>query len=329
MHMFFRKKKFRFLIISFILLLLVIGFTLFGFSIDVDGSIKFLTNISSFNSISYLTIGLGIIASIVVAIAFNFSSEASQGITRNILASPFTLGLVPIMSLSYLIGNIIPNFDIWAVGLLALGIMFFLNIIPNYFISNSKYKNSKSASILYGLSLSILVTSTITLLSYLTQGEHPNILGWMIISVATFTNTKLFYGLLFLLCGCVIFFFIIKKIHIYEHAYFKASSLTINLSLLNMLSLTSISLMCVGGFIAYAPFTLLGFAIPFITKKYLLNIYDIRFSLLPSTLLSISITLCSYIINCYLQINVDILMTLLMLPFIFILICQKKVNYVS
>ncbi|WP_033160069.1 iron chelate uptake ABC transporter family permease subunit [Mycoplasmoides alvi] len=323
--MFLKKRNLKYISICIILFFITIAVVLLAFSISSNGSIVFLASITT-NKMSYLTIGIGVIASIIAAIAFNSSGELAQSSTRNILASPFTLGLVPVMTLSYLISNLISNLKIWEVGLLAFAIIFFINILPIYFISKSKYKLNQNAIIFYGLSISILITSIIAILNFLTQIQQTNIFGWMIISTVTLTNEKLFYGATFFIVGLFILVSISKKIYMYENAYFKATSLSINLSLLNMLSLVSISLMCIGGFIAYAPFTLLGFAIPFLTKKYLIKNYDFRFSLLPSTLLSIIITVISYITNCFLHANIDVVMIIFMLPFTILMFLEKRIN---
>ncbi|WP_027124112.1 iron chelate uptake ABC transporter family permease subunit [Mycoplasmoides pirum] len=322
----FKKSKLKYFLICLLFCLIAISLILIGFSITTNGSLIFLNSINSENRIDYLSIGLGIIGCIIVAISLNFAGEASQSLTRNILASPFTLGLTPIMTLSYLISSLTNNFPIWAIGLLSLCIMFIFNILPTFYISISKFKHNQNIVILYGLSLSILISSLITLLSFFSKDQSFNVLGWMIIEVITFSESKFIYGSLFFVIGAIIFLLNIKKIHIIEHAYFKASTLNINFALLNMISLLAISLMCIGGFIAYAPFTLLGFAIPYITKKHIINNYDVRWSLLPSTLLSLIVTLLAFIVNCYLQTYIDVVTIIIMLPFVICMFISKR-NY--
>lgn len=323
----FSKK--RYLLINLIIMLLIIITSLVIFSIDIDGNFNFLTALDiKNNEIAYLAIGMGAIACFIVAISLNISGEAIQSTMRNSLVSPFTLGITSSMTLAYVIGSFFTSFSLYWIALIAISIILLVNILPIYFLSISKYKTNNNVFVYYGLSITIFLTTIITLLSYFSKPQDFNILGWMMIATVTFSNEKYIIGSIFFILGFIIFIFIIKKIHILENNYFKASTLGINLSFLNMISLISVSLMAIGGFIAYAPFTLLGFAIPYITKRYLIKIYDIRYSVLTSTLLSIQITLLSYFINLFLHIDVNVLMILIMTPFIGIMMFDKRNNYV-
>ena len=132
-------------------------------------------------------------------------------------------------------------------------------------------------------------------------------------------------GVSFFLVGFFIFILIAKQLHILENNYFKATSMGVNPALLHVTSLIAISLMAIAGFVVYAPLTLLGFAIPYITKRYLIGQYDLRLSVLPSSLMSISITLLAYIMHIYLHTDMNIMMVLIMVPAIGLMMFKKDI----
>ncbi len=324
-----RKFAIRYSLVCSALLAFAAGMLLIGFSVTTRGTLSFLAAIDPNDRIDYLAIGLGAAACVVVGASLNLAGECAQSLTRNILASPFTMGITPMMTLSYMLTSFRPGVPVWGVGLVALGLTFALNVLPAYAIGNAKRKNRRDILVFYGLSLAILASSAIALLAFLYKDQNFNVLGWMIIEVTAFSEQKLLWGAVFAAAGAILFFANIKKIHLIEHAYFRAATLNVNVPLLNMVGLVSVALMCVGGFVAYAPFTLLGFAIPYVTKRIVVGRCDVRWSVAPSTLLSVGLTLLAYVANCYLQTYADVVMIVLIVPFVVGMFAAKAGKYAA
>lgn len=324
-----QKKKFRFLITTTILLIVLIGVLLIAFSINTDGTLSFLIAIKpNVNSLAYLSIGIIVVACIIVGASLNLSGEVAQSITRNQLASPFTLGLTSSITLSYIFLSLSNNsFSIYYVALISFVLLFFINILPIYLISNSKYKQQTNSFIFYGLSVTVLISSFIDIFNRLRNPIDFNIYGWLEVGTTSMTNSKLICGSIFFILGLILFLSIIKKIYLFENNYFKASTMGINSSLINMLGLIAIGLMSIGGSIAYAPLTLVGFATPYLTKRFIIKNYDIRYSIIPSSVLSIIVTELSFIISLYLKVDLNIVMVLVLSPIILWMIFERPKSY--
>lgn len=324
-----QKKKSRFLIATAILLILLIGILLIAFSINNKGTLTFLIAIKpNENLLAYLSIGIVAIACIIVGISLNLSGEAAQSITRNQLASPFTLGLTSSITLSYIFLSLpTTNFSIYYVALISIFLLFFINILPIYLISNSKYKKQTNSFIFYGLSATVLVSSFIDIFNRLRNPIDFNIYGWLEVGAASITDDKLICGSIFFILGLILFLSIIKKIYLLENNYFKASTMGVNAPLINMLGLIAIGLMSIGGSIAYAPLTLVGFATPYLTKRFIIKNYDIRYSIIPSSILSVIVTELSFVISLYLKVNLNIVMVLVLSPIILWMIFERPKRY--
>lgn len=324
-----QKKKFRFLIATIILLILLIAVLMIVFSINTDGSLIFLTAIKpNINSLAYLSIGIVAVACIIVGISLNLSGEAAQSITRNQLASPFTLGLTSSITLSYIFLSLSSSgFSIYYVALISFVLLFFINILPIYLISNSKYKKQTNSFIFYGLSVTILISSFIDIFNRLRNPIDFNIYGWLEVGATSITDSKLICGSIFFILGLILFLSIIKKVYLFENNYFKASTMGVNSSLINMIGLIAIGLMSIGGSIAYAPLTLAGFVTPYLTKRFIIKNYDIRYSIIPSSILSIIVTEISFLISLYLKANLNIVMVIVLSPIILWMIFEIPKRY--
>lgn len=324
-----QKKKFRFLIATIILLILLIAVLIIVFSINTDGSLIFLTAIKpNINSLAYLSIGIVAVACIIVGISLNLSGEAAQSITRNQLASPFTLGLTSSITLSYIFLSLSSSgFSIYYVALISFVLLFFINILPIYLISNSKYKKQTNSFIFYGLSVTILISSFIDIFNRLRNPIDFNIYGWLEVGATSITDSKLICGSIFFILGLILFLSIIKKVYLFENNYFKASTMGVNSSLINMIGLIAIGLMSIGGSIAYAPLTLAGFVTPYLTKRFIIKNYDIRYSIIPSSILSIIVTEISFLISLYLKANLNIVMVIVLSPIILWMIFERPKRY--
>lgn len=324
-----QKKKFRFLIATIILLILLIAVLMIVFSINTDGSLIFLTAIKpNINSLAYLSIGIVAVACIIVGISLNLSGEAAQSITRNQLASPFTLGLTSSITLSYIFLSLSSSgFSIYYVALISFVLLFFINILPIYLISNSKYKKQTNSFIFYGLSVTILISSFIDIFNRLRNPIDFNIYGWLEVGATSITDSKLICGSIFFILGLILFLSIIKKVYLFENNYFKASTMGVNSSLINMIGLIAIGLMSIGGSIAYAPLTLAGFVTPYLTKRFIIKNYDIRYSIIPSSILSIIVTEISFLISLYLKANLNIVMVIVLSPIILWMIFERPKRY--
>lgn len=324
-----QKKKFRFLIATIILLILLIAVLMIVFSINTDGSLIFLTAIKpNINSLAYLSIGIVAVACIIVGISLNLSGEAAQSITRNQLASPFTLGLTSSITLSYIFLSLSSSgFSIYYVALISFVLLFFINILPIYLISNSKYKKQTNSFIFYGLSVTILISSFIDIFNRLRNPIDFNIYGWLEVGATSITDSKLICGSIFFILGLILFLSIIKKVYLFENNYFKASTMGVNSSLINMIGLIAIGLMSIGGSIAYAPLTLAGFVTPYLTKRFIIKNYDIRYSIIPSSIFSIIVTELSFLISLYLKANLNIVMVIVLSPIILWMIFERPKRY--
>ena len=107
------------------------------------------------------------------------------------------------------------------------------------------------------------------------------------------------------------------------------SSLGTNVQTLHLGVMVATTFLCLGAFVAYAPFTLIGLGLPYLTKRYLLRRADVRYSLLPSTLLTIIILWSAYLLRLHFALDTNALAIILFLPLVLMtchLPSRKKVS---
>lgn len=308
---------------------LVVTLGMVVFSTTNTGQMQFLVAFDMHNHyIAWLTIGLGGLACLVVAIGQNVAGEALQATTNNQLASPFTFGMTSAMTLAYLSLSF-TNPPWWAIIPLGWLFLVVLSVLPQYLLWSFGTKLQVQTTVLYGLALTIFLNALIVTLAYVSKPLDFNVYGWMFTTNTTFSSRKLIAGALITFCGLIGLLCLLKKLHVLTTSRMRASSLGTNVQTLHLGVMVATTFLCLGAFVAYAPFTLIGLGLPYLTKRYLLRRADVRYSLLPSTLLTIIILWSAYLLRLHFALDTNALAIILFLPLVLMtchLPSRKKVS---
>lgn len=312
-------KNKKLLVLKIILLFLAIGLTLLSFSFTNNGQLIFFSglflddkNIIEFNFNSVI---LGTIAMILCAIGLNSAGEIMQASTSNPLASPFSLGLTSTINLVYII-NASTNYQIndFLIGFLSIFLIFCFNIIPTHFLRKNMNYKTQNNIIYFGIAISSLLT-TISLILVHLYSLDAYVYGWIVNYNFSVSTTKLIAGLTFILIGISIVLLNVKNISVFESMKAKSNTLGINNKTINIITLIAASFLAVGASMVYAPLFMLGLVIPYITKKFIIQKFSFKHSIIISTLISIILIFISRFLLFTVKLNdYNLMFTILLLP---------------
>ncbi len=239
----FRKKKFidnfskykktanyKIIVITIIFLISVFSFVTM-LSLDAyDSSVNIITSPKIVLEKNLLPLCVGFVSGVGLATA----GSAMQGITRNSLAGPTTLGFLPVATLGIFISQIIGiKKETYLIYLLSFAFSLPALLI-NYLGNNFKNSSSSYKMILVGLVFGALISSLNAILAVKFVNINANVNLWLGSTELTYFRgnfkwEKFFYSMPMILIAFIVIMFNSKKINILESDVTLAANLGINL----------------------------------------------------------------------------------------------------
>ena len=250
---------------------------------------------------------------------------AMQGITRNDLAGPTTMGLIPAASLGILIYQLI-NFVSVPIKILLSLVFSFLIFLVNFF--TMKYQNNGSKNyklILIGIIFGALLTTISTIITSLVPYINQTIISWIgLVDIEINWENFIYCGPLVLL-GILIISFLSKNLNIIENDYALAKSLGLNVELTLWLTGIGTIFITVSSVIMVGSITMIGIVIPHLVRM-LFKTRNYKFIIPVSGFISSTILIFSLWINARYSLGLNLFSTIVSVPlFLYIIFRDKKV----
>ncbi len=228
-----KTTKYKIIVIAIIFLITITSFGLMlSFNI-LDPNENIFNNPEKIISKNLLPLCVGFISGVGLATA----GSAMQGITRNSLAGPTTLGFLPVATLGIFVSQIFGlKRETYLVYLLAF-VFSLPALLINYFGNNFKSSNSNYKMILVGLIFGSLISSLNAILASKFTVINATVNLWLGSTNITYFNgnfrwEKFLYSAPLIVFAFSIIMFNCKKINIVENDVNLAVNLGINLRML-------------------------------------------------------------------------------------------------
>ncbi|QTQ14574.1 iron ABC transporter permease [Treponema parvum] len=183
-----------------------------------------------------------IILSLLVGAGLSVSGAAFQGLFSNPLATPDTIGVASGASFGAVLGLLFDG-NLVIVQIMAL-IFGLLTCLLTYLISRSRGKTSIIMIVLSGMIISAMCQALVSLLKYVAdpQEKLPTITYWLMGSLASASYRALILGAPFILCGCMVIFFLRWRINILSLQEDEVKSMGININLMRLIVIVASSM---------------------------------------------------------------------------------------
>lgn len=246
------------------------------------------------------------------------AGNSMQYITRNKLASPFTMGILPSASLSAVVLRLSGIVSLWLT--LALGILFAITILS--LVLFTSYKNEKSNMIVVGLAIGMVIMGINFLLAMnLPHGEL--VFRWFARGGQDFNIERIKITIPFILIFSFLLLLLNKSITYYRRSPIKALTVGINIKYLVWINYFCVAAISVSTVLIIGEIAFIGMAIPNITKL-LIKSDKMLANVLLGTLISFPLLLGTIIIANMYIINFQLLTTVICAPiFIFALVTRR------
>lgn len=296
-----------FLFLSIFIYLLTIFFTGTQFTVNV---------------IEYGTL-LRTTSAAITGFGLSIAGCGMQGITRNDLSGPSTLGILPAATFGIIISQILKLEHIYFVFIFSF-IFTFLVLIINFI--NIKITTGKHhyKPILIGLILGAILIS----LSFILKSVFPYVSERLHIWIGSESNSytwkKFFYATPIIFIGILIILSSINKINIIDKNISIAISLGINIKKTYWTVGIGSVLIAVSSVILFGSISIIGVVIPHICRM-ILKTRDYKWLILSSGFLSASVVMFSTLMNAMFSLGINLFIVFIFVPiFLLSIFIQKK-----
>lgn len=265
-----------------------------------------------------------ILSACICGLALPFAGSSIQGVTKNDLAGPTTLGFLPLTTTSLIIymfiDKAIPNtLNVFVEYSLCIVLSFTLLSIIYFIVKKTK---RKLFLILMGLMLGIMIGAINSLLIYL----FP---GFLISYSSSFGNMQIWYdwnrfyaSITLIIIGVLLILLMGKKINIIKTDDKTAITLGINVTRVFWISAIGSILITIGSSLLIGSIIGIAIVIPIIAKKFLYNNNFYTYSSV-SSLWTSSILMLSTLLNYRYIYGINFYCMFIVMP-LFILILIKR-----
>lgn len=268
-----------------------------------------------------------IISAAISGLFLSFSGSAMQGVTRNQLAGPSTLGMLPITTTGLifylLVDKSFPHtVDVYLKYIFSIIIgLFVLTLI--YFIVNKKTHN-QYLIILLGLAIGIVFGSINALLIKLFPSLLVSSSPWLG-QLQVFVDWKLFYiSVPLMILGAIIVLINGKKINIIENNMDLAITLGINHK--RTFWFVAIGSLFISVAVSYLTGTVIGLAIvvPYLSKK-ILSTNNFYLNSLFSSFFTSTILMIAMLLDSVYSFGLNLFCSAFVLPLFLLIIVRRKI----
>lgn len=249
-----------------------------------------------------------------------------QGVTRNSLSGPTTLGILPASTLGIMIAEVFGLTEIYYILIFAF-ILAFLTILINFVSLKIKaYQTESFKSILVGLITGSILTSAALILKGIYPNISENIVIWLGSSNSNnYTWERFYYCAPLMLIGIIMIFFTQNKINIIEKDISLAVSLGINIKLVYWVIGIASVLISISSVVLLGSIVIVGIVIPHIVRM-LLKTRDYRWVMPISGILSATSIIIASLLNIITQWGMSIFTIIFFLPIFLFIFIRGKTN---
>ena len=309
------------------LLITIILFAVLAFILSMSyvGSNKFewFAGLYKKDAISKNSLSLETWTYVVVGIGLSIAGSSSQAMTRNPLASAYSLGAIATSILaSIIVSYYIPIENEFAEIILTILFCFLFSSVIFFFGLKSK---DSARIIVVGLTFSILISSLTYVLR--TRLNLTNqIIGFLAMTSFTGTWYKFWVCMPIILLGSIILLTLSNKLNIYRADPIKSITLGIKPERLKIYTSILIMVISASSVILVGPIAFVGIIIPHITKL-LFKGSSLRVEILLNIPISIFVLLSSNILYTWLfpyGANLNVILGLIAFPIIILTILRRQ-----
>lgn len=326
-YLYFKKtKKYKIIVLSIIFLLFFSAFFSMLFIDVLNPKNNILTSPLYVINKNSLPLLVGIFS----GIALSTAGCAMQGITRNSLAGPTTLGFLPIATLGIFVVHAIGMSNKTFLLYITSFLFSILALIIN-FISFRKGNSKTTKIILVGIVFGSLITSVNGILASKFIAINSSVQMWLGSTGLTYYLgnqrwEKFFYSSILIFIGFIIIQFNSKKLNIYESDPSLAISLGINVNKLYwIISIASI-LLSIASINLVGSIVIIGIVIPHLTR-YLLSTKNYYLIIPISGIITGLIISFSIYMNALYDVGTNFYSSIISAPiFIYLIFFRKSKN---
>lgn len=298
---------------------LLIFISLYVFTLFFTG-ISFKTNISDW--IEYNTL-LRTTSALLVGFGLAVAGCGMQGVTRNELSGPTTLGLLPAASLGIIIAEAFKLKEIYYVFIFGFIISFIAIGINFISLKIRAYNTNNFKSVLIGLILGALLSSIALIITTIFPYISEKVNFWIgSTSTNNYTWERFSYAAPFIVLGSIMIFSMQNKLNIIEKDISIAITLGINVKMVYWVIGTATILISISSVLLLGSIAIIGIVIPHVCRM-LLKTKDYRWIMSVSGLMSATILMFAVLMDVMFQFGISLFTVITFVP-IFILIMFKK-----
>lgn len=301
------------------LIFLLIFISLYIFTLFFTG-ISFKLN--SKDWIEYNTL-LRTTSAVFVGFGLAIAGCGMQGVTRNELSGPTTLGLLPAATLGIIIAEALKLKEIYYVFIFGFVISFIVIGINFISLKIRAYNTNNFKSVLIGLILGALLSSISLIITTLFPYISEKVNFWIgSTSSNNYTWERFTYSGPFIILGSIMIFSMQKKLNIIEKDISIALTLGINVKMVYWIIGIATVLISISSVLLLGSIAIIGIVIPHVCRL-LLKTKDYRWIMPISGLMSATILMFAVLMNVMFQFGISLFTVITFAP-IFILIMFKK-----
>lgn len=310
----FNRKRTNKILIGLIISLFIFLFFIFIF----NNSYNFIPS----NKVLDETL-LRVLVSVFAGFSLAIAGASMQGVTRNYLSGPTTLGLLPAVTLGSIIFQISNLNSTYLVFIISI-VFSFLVMAINFVSLKINYKDSNNFKpILIGLILGATISSVNIIIASTNNNINEQIINWIGSTTQNFSWNRFIFAAPLIGIGILILTSMSSRLNIIEENSALARSLGININStywivgIGTILVTTSSVLLIGSVV------IIGIVMPHITR-FIFRSRNYKLIMPMSGLLSAIVIMFGMWINIRFTVGLNLFAVLLCLPTFLYLFLRKK-----
>lgn len=302
------------------LLTIFLLFLFFYFFTVIFNGITFETDPN--NWIKYQSL-LRASSSAIVGFGLAVAGCGMQGVTRNDLSGPTTMGLLPAATFGIMVSQAIGLSQVYSIYLFGIGFCFLILLINFATTKITGYNSNNFKTILVGLILGSLLTSLGILLKIIFPLITESIVMWIGGTSSNYTWERFYYAAPSILVGIFLIILVQNKLNIIEKDVSLAISLGINIKLVYWIVGIACVLISISSILLLGSVVVIGIVIPHICRM-ILRTRDYRWLIPTSGFLTAFILEFATLMNVMFQLGITLFTVVIFVPIFILLAIRKK-----
>ncbi|MEF9984781.1 MAG: iron chelate uptake ABC transporter family permease subunit [Malacoplasma sp.] len=267
---------------------------------------------------------LRVLVSVFAGFALSVAGASMQGITRNYLSGPTTLGLLPAVTLGSIVFQAFNLHGTYLIFIISILFSFVVMAI-NFISSKINYKdNNNFKPILVGLILGASISSVNIIIASTNSNINEQIISWLGSTTQGFSWDRFIYAGPLIIIGIFILLLMSSRLNIIEESPLLAKSLGINMNRtywivgIGTILVTSSSVLLIGSVV------IIGIVMPHLTR-IILKTRNYKLVTPISGLLSSIVIMFGMWINIRFTLGLNLFAVIVSLPvFLYMFLGNKK-----